>query len=627
MEQLQGTYYMPLVLLSVLISIFSCYCALELYDRMPGLSGRSRAAWSIFGSMAMGIGIWSMHFIGLLAFHLPSEVGYDPLLLIVSLMLPMLAAWTVFRLVKGKLLSTLRLVPVGLFMGTAIAGMHYIVMASLRFHGTIHYNPLLVTLSVIIAFVVSFAALSLASSYPVSHQIRASLWAKVCASVLLGAAMAGMHYTGMLAAEFRLYGREAAAGPGEIGPDRMLMASWIGAGTLLLLLLIVVNQALERKYALRLAELNKRRYDSIFEHNPDMVCLFDIRGRLIRINPATERITGYQAEAFLNKPFTRFLNRRDTLRIRYGFSKALQGTPQTVECTIRHKDGQPVHLSTTIVPLSAGGSVVDIYTISKDITTQKRAERELLQAKRAAEEAAKVKSEFLAIMSHEIRTPLNGVIGMGQLLLETELSDEQRNYVSIMNKSGKALLSVINDVLDLSKMESGKMPLVSEPFDVKECVSEVLHLFGLQAQQRGLRMNWSIDPGMPEIVEGDVNRLRQVLLNLVSNAVKFTEIGGIDVTVRKRTQDEGGLIMECTVEDTGIGIPEDAIPRLFQPFYQLSGSGARWEGGTGLGLAICKKLVELMGGDIRVASVPGQGTAFTFTVRMGILHDVRAAVR
>ncbi|UUZ92850.1 PAS domain S-box protein [Paenibacillus sp. P25] len=406
-------------------------------------------------------------------------------------------------------------------MGTAMAGTHFAGMGAIRFPGTIHYDAPLAILSVLIAYTIPFTALAGSRSKP------SSPWEKGMISFMLGMVMAGMHYTGMHAADFRISDPHAAGLQEPAGTGEILLAYWIGAVMLIILLLIAVNQASVRKLALRLAELSRQRYDSIFEHNPDMVCLFDTKGRLIRTNPAAERITGYKAEAFVDKPFTRFLNRRDSLRIKAGFAKALQGLPQTVECTIRHKDGHPVHLSTTIVPLSAGGSVVDVYTISKDVTEQKKAALELIEAKMKAEQAAQSKSEFLAIMSHEIRTPLNGVIGMSQVLMETGLSEEQMSYVNIIGKSGTALLSVINDVLDFSRMESGKLQSLSEPFDLQECLHEIVQLFMPQISERRLSMQWQLDPELPEVVIGDVNRLRQVLINLIGNAVKFTENGGL----------------------------------------------------------------------------------------------------
>ncbi|WP_025847441.1 MHYT domain-containing protein [Paenibacillus ehimensis] len=627
MQHLHGTYSIPLVLLSVFISICSSYCALDLSERMPKLCGRSKSLWMVIGSVIMGLGIWSMHFIGMLALHLPVDVRYHSHYMVLSILLPIGAAWAALSAISGDAPARRQSLAGFLWMGLAIAGMHYTGMAAMQIPGIITYDPYWVGLSLFIAFGISFVAFRWASVYRTTREGRpSSFWAKCTTAALLGFAMAGMHYSGMVAANFQADGAWMHdAGEDLQGLDDMLLASWIGAAALIVLLLLAFSQFLERRFAQRLADVNKQRYDSVFEHNPDMVCLFDLSGRVLQANPAAERISGYSREHFVGQPFTRFMNRQDSMKIRACFARVLEGTPQTVECSIRRRDGRTVHLSTTIVPMKEDGKIVDIYTISKDITEQKKTERQLIEAKLEAERAARVKSEFLAVMSHEVRTPLNGVIGMSELLLETDLNEDQREYVKIIGKSGKALLSVINDVLDFSKIESGKMKLKNEPFHLAECLQETLRLFTPQLQHRALELHVHSDSGVPEFLIGDEVRLRQVLINLIGNAVKFTEQGGIEVRIRQVYRRGEQLELEFTVRDTGIGIPKKAIPYLFQPFYQLD-STARKHGGTGLGLAICKKLVELMGGSIRAESSPGNGAVFVFTIQVRCIED-KMAVR
>ncbi|ANF95243.1 MHYT domain-containing protein [Paenibacillus bovis] len=624
MTELQGNYNIPLVLLSLFISFFASYCALYIYERVLILHGRSRLIWIVFGSAIMGLGIWSMHFIGILAYNLPADVHYNPFWLLTSMLLPIIAVLAAFWMISVDFMKTSSLLMGSLWMGFAIVAMHFTGMAAMDMPFQQHYNGWMVGLSVMIAWSASFAALKISARH--RHQEQTiSRKAKLLMSLLLGSAIAGMHYTGMSALHIHNMYPLPVEHPVQ-ETNEYTLAIMIGGAMLLILVLLMISQILDKRFAFRQAQINQRRYDSIFEHNPDVVLLFNRSGELLRANPAAEKIMGYTMDELKRVSFTDMIIEPYNDMIRDSFRDALHGISHTVEFMLRHRDGQEMWLSSTMVPWVESDGVKDIYTISKDITSRKQAEYDLLHTKQELEEALRVKGDFLAMMSHELRTPLNGVLGMSDVLLEMDLNEEQKEFVGHIHHSGTVLLHVINEVLDYSKLEAGKMSLAREPFSIRQLLEETSGLFSTQVRQKNLELDFSSDDSIPDVVLGDEQRIRQVLINLISNAVKFTFEGGIRMGVHAApaasdAAEEPVWQFNFTVQDTGIGISEEDQQRLFQPFYQIDSKINRTYEGTGLGLAICKNLIELMDGEIGVRSAEGKGSLFYFIIPMKRYED------
>jgi len=354
---------------------------------------------------------------------------------------------------------------------------------------------------------------------------------------------------------------------------------------------------------------------TLFETSPDMLCIAGVDGRFRRLNPAWERTLGFTTEELMSRPYVEFVH-PDDRRATSAEAGVVAGGSGSVlfENRYRCKDGSYRWLSWKSTPVPGEGLV---YAVARDVSEQKRVAEELRLAREDAVAASRAKGDFLANMSHEIRTPMNAVIGMAELLLDTALAPEQREYVLTLKDAAESLLGLINDVLDFSKIEAGRLDLNHAEFDLREAVGDTLRTLGLRAHQKGLELAGRIAADVPDRLVGDAPRLRQVLVNLVGNAIKFTERGEVVVQVEKQSEDAGTVVLAFVVADTGIGISRDKQKLIFEAFAQADGSTTRQYGGTGLGLSISAQLVGLMGGRIGVESEPGRGSRFRFHVHFG----------
>lgn len=518
MDHVHGSHDAVLVLFSYVIAVAASYTVLDLGGRIIGAIGSNRWGWLSFGAAVMGMGIWSMHFVGMLAFSLPVPVPYDMGLVIVSVFAAIVGSFFALVSVSRPQLQLRRLLTGGVTLAAGISCMHYIGMAAMQVHIT--YDPLLFVLSIVIALVASIAALWLAFYFRQANG-RHEIWKKLGSGLIMGTAIVGMHYTGMMAAQFELLSHGEMSG--GILLDQKTLAYTIAIGTLVTLGLSMLGILISNRF------LQK---DSQLQQQSDEI-----------------RLKNQELQLLNN------------------------------------------HL--------------------EDLVAQRTAELE--QAHDEAIKANMIKSRFLANMSHELRTPLNAIIGYSEMLMEDAEELEQPHLVEDLEKirrSGSHLLMLINDILDISKIEADKMETYLEACDIAAVLKDVESTVTPLIRANGNKLEVEYAAGH---VMADEIKLKQVLINLLSNAAKFTNEGHISLRVSEAER-KGVSGYLFRVADSGIGIEPLQLAKLFEPFTQADASTTRQYGGTGLGLAISKHFVEMMAGVLEVDSTPGEGSVFQFWI-------------
>lgn len=518
MNHAHGTYDIVLVIFSYLVAVVASYTVLDLVGRISTTHNRKRWLWLLFGACAMGMGIWSMHFVGMLAFSLPVPIAYHMPTVVLSVIVAIVASFLALHIVGRNQLSLPQLLSGGILLASGIVTMHYIGMEAMMIEIT--YDPIYFSLSIIIAVVASVAALWLSFYFRKgSENKRGHMWKKLGSGLLMGAAVVGMHYIGMMAAHFDIENIHLHSAESGMILNQQWLAYIISGGTLFTLGMSLIGIYISNKFSVKDSEIQDKS-DEILKINHEL----------------------------------RQLNE---------------------------------HLEQMV----------------KERTAQ------LEKAHDEAIKANRIKSQFLANMSHELRTPLNAIIGYSEMLIEEAEELGEQTFVEDLGKIGKSgrhLLSLINDILDISKIEEGKMEIHEEMFQVHDLIQDVITTIKPLIESNGNQLQTHYVRGE---MMADVTKLRQILLNLLSNASKFTHNGAIQFNVYAEDK-EGKPGFSFLIKDSGIGMSPEQLDKLFQPFTQADASTTRKYGGTGLGLAISSRFCSVMGGHISVESEPGVGSIF-----------------
>ncbi|MFC6742026.1 MHYT domain-containing protein [Methylobacterium tardum] len=606
------TGYNPaLVALSVAIAVFAAYAALDLGARVRSHEAGRRWAWGAGAAVAMGGGIWAMHFVGMLAFEMGLPAAYDFGLTLLSLLIAVGVTAGAFAWVALRGTGPRALLVAGPVMGVGVAAMHYTGMAAMRVPGNLAYDPGIVVLSVAIAVTAATAALWLTFR-------RNQPWQKLAAACVMGLAVAGMHYTGMAAATFTAEAT-GAHDPhvAPLGTSQQNLALGVAGATFVILFLAMLASSLDQRRVQKRLHVSEARFRSAVQAVRGIMWTASSDGQFVEEQPGWSGMTGQSYAEYHGRGWATAIHPEDAAATLAAWDDAVRAQrPYTAEHRVRTSDGSWRYYLVRAVPVrDADGAVREWVGVHEDVTARHAYEEALREARDAAEEASRAKSRFLANMSHELRTPLTAVIGYAEMLQEEAEDLGQDVFLDDLGKirtNAQHLLGLINDVLDLSKVEAERMDVHPEDIVLEPFAREVAATVEALITKRSNRLSLDLAPDLGS-ARTDAVKLRQCLFNLLGNAAKFTEGGAITLRLR-REPGSGSDRLIFAVSDTGIGMTPEQVAGLFERFSQADETTTRKYGGTGLGLALTKAFANLMGGDVTVESVEGTGTTFTLVV-------------
>jgi PAS domain S-box-containing protein len=574
---------------------------IEIAQRVSATRGRRRILWTCGGALAMGLGIWSMHFVGMLALQLSVLIWYDALLIFASAAAAILGCAVAFIILTRTPASSWLLALASVIMGSAIAGMHYIGMAGMRMSSRIVYDPRIVATSVGVAIIGSFAALFLARNL-IETTGKPRAWIKKAgATILMSLSVVALHYTGMAAAYFT---------PGVRGwhqNDELVLGTYQLGLVIAVLSIALLCLALAATRFEGWTATTRSRFENLLDLSPQIVWFAGSDGLITYLNPYWYEYTGASETKSLGTGWTAMIHPEDRDQVVDGWRQAVkEGKDYEMELRLRAKDGNYCwFLVRSRSAHDESGKVNGLLGIAVDIEQRKRAEEEAWAASQA-------KSEFLASMSHELRTPLNAIGGYAELLalgIRGPLNSDQAQDIARIRRSQQHLLTLINDVLNFAKLDAGQAEYHITAVPVDEALHDTESMIAPQILKKGLRYSYR-GAGKTAAILADPEKFQQIVLNLLSNAVKFTDTGGsIELSSELR-----GNCIEIRVADTGPGISPEKLERIFDPFVQAERRLNQPVQGVGLGLAISQDLALAMDGKVTVESVLGEGSVFTLSL-------------